>query len=108
GGVRGAGEVVREGGGEVEGEGGGEGREREVGQEGGEVGRLESLLVVLDHVLLVEDRAHDARVRGRTADALLLELLDERRLREAGGWLREVLLGEELEEPERLALLERR
>ena len=47
-------------------------------------------------VLLVEDRRHDRGVGRRAADALLLELLDERRLGEARRRLGEVLLGHQL------------
>ena len=53
------------------------------------------------------DRLHDRRVGRRTADAALLQLLDERRLRVAGRRLREVLLGLEAVIVEVLALGER-
>src|SRR6185436_18726627 len=77
------------------------------GHEHPELGRIEAPLLVLLHVLLAEDRLHDRRVRRRTADALLLELLDERRLREARRRLREMLVLGEVEERELVALGER-
>ena len=54
--------------------------------------------VLEPHVPAVLDRRDDRRVRRRPADAELLERLDEGRLREPRGRLREVLLGQELEE----------
>src|SRR5437870_706467 len=86
----------------------GERLDQEVGHQEAQVGRFEAPPVVLDHVLLVEDGAHDAGIGGRAPDALLLELLDERGLREAGRRLREVLLGDQLEEAQPVALGERR
>src|SRR6184192_1204502 len=86
----------------------GERLDEEVGHQKAELGRLEAPLVVLEHVLLVEDGAHDAGIGGRAPDALLLELLHERRLHEAGRRLREVLLGDQLEEAQAVALGERR
>src|SRR5213592_2943478 len=86
----------------------GERLDEEVGHQKAELGRLEAPLVVLEHVFLVEDGAHDAGIGGRAPDALLLELLHERRLHEAGRRLREVLLGDQLEEAEAVALGERR
>src|SRR5205823_3672803 len=62
----------------------GERLDEEVGHQKAELRRLEAPLVVLEHVLLVEDGAHDAGIGGRAPDALLLELLPERRLHEAG------------------------
>src|ERR1043165_129518 len=44
-----------------------------------ELGGPEPRLLLLD-IAAVDDRRHDRRVRGRAADAALLELLDERRL----------------------------
>src|SRR5207302_5475419 len=61
----------------------------------------------LDVPVRLGDRLHDWRVGGRTADAALLQLLDERRLRVAGRRLREVLLGLEAVVVEVLALGER-
>src|SRR5437867_4168034 len=86
----------------------GERLDQEVGHQEAQLGRLEAPLVVLEHVLLVEDGAHDAGIGGRAPDALLLELLHERRLCEAGRRLREVLLGDQLEEAQPVALGERR
>ena len=72
-----------------------------------ELGRVEAPLLLLD-VAAVLDRRQDRRVGRRPADALLLQLLDQRRLGEPRRRLREVLLGPDLEQLDRLALLERR
>ena len=58
--------------------------------------------VLEPHVPAVLDRRDDRRVGRRPADALLLELLDERRLGVARRRLGEVLLGQHLEHPQRL------
>jgi len=69
------------------------------------VGKEAPLLLL--HVLLVLDGGEDGRVRRGTADALLLQLLDQRCLGEARRRLREVLLGDELDQLQLLAGFER-
>src|SRR6185369_13748379 len=56
-------EVVLHAGGELDVQDVGEGLDQEIRHQEAELGRLESPLLVLDHVLLVEDGAHDAGVR---------------------------------------------
>src|SRR5690606_4074414 len=69
--------------------------------------RVETLLLELD-VLAVEQGRDDLGVRGRPADPLLLQLLDQARLAVARRRLGEVLLGDELDELAPLAALEDR
>src|SRR5262249_25891117 len=73
-------ELVFHAGGELDVQDVGEGLDQQIGHEHAELGRLQAPLVVLDHVFLVEDRAHDAGLGGGPADALLLERLYGRRL----------------------------
>src|SRR6266545_2623125 len=84
-----------------------EGADELVRHEQAEVGGLEVLLHLLD-VRLLLDGLEDGGVGGWAADAALLHLLHERGLVVAGRRLGEVLVRVELDEPELLALLERR
>src|SRR5262249_9112054 len=84
----------------------GEGADEEIGDQKTETGRPQPLALVLVHVLALQDRAHDRGLRRRPADAFLLELLDERRLRVARRRLGEVLLRYQLEELQHVALVE--
>ena len=63
---------------------------------------------LLDNIVAAEDGRDRRRVRGRTADALFLHGADERRLRVAGGRLRELLLLRDVFKLHGIALLERR
>ena len=72
-----------------------------------ERGRLEPAFDLVDVVAILQ-HADDRRVRARAADAVFLELLDERRFREPRRRLRELLLGPERLQLQRLALGERR
>ena len=63
---------------------------------------------LLDDIVAAENGRDRRRVRGRTADALFLHGADERRLRIAGGRLRELLLLRNVLEVHGVALLERR
>ena len=60
------------------------------------------------HVAAIDDGRDGRRVRGRPPDAVLLERLDERRLRVARRRLGEVLGGRDLANVGRVALCERR
>ena len=60
------------------------------------------------HVAAIDDGAHDGGVGGGTADAALLQFLDQRGFVEARRRLGEMLLGLERFEAQRLALLQRR
>src|SRR3954453_15183467 len=71
-----------------------------VGHDVADVLRLEPA-VLQAHVPTVLDRRDDRRVDRRAADALLLKLLHERGLGVARRRLGEVLLGQDLEDPER-------
>ena len=62
-----------------------------------EFGRLQALRLA-DDVLTVQDGRDDGGVGGRTADAVLLQSLDEGRLGVAGRRLGEVLVAEQLAE----------
>jgi hypothetical protein len=64
-------ELVLHAGGELDVHDVGERLDEQVRHEETELGRLEPPLLVLDHVLLVEDRPHDAGVRRRAADVVL-------------------------------------
>ena len=68
-----------------------------------DVGRDESFAIHLD-ILAVLQRCDDARIRRWTADAVLLECLDEACFREARRWLREVLFRPQFVELDRVAL----
>ena len=61
------------------------------------------MLVLAHDVAARQDRLDDRRVGARAADVLFFECLDERRLIVARRRLREVLLGQELDERKRLA-----
>ena len=65
-------------------------------------------LVLLGHIVAVEDGRNGRRVGGRAADAALLHRTDERRLGIARGRLGEVLRGVELFDRERVALVKPR
>src|SRR5438093_120742 len=71
-----------------------------------ELGQVQRATVAADVTALL-DRRQDLGVGRRPADSLLLELLDERRLRVPGRRLGEVLLRLEPPEPEALPDLER-
>ena len=96
-------ELVLHAGGELDVEDVGEGVDQQIGHQEAQLGRSQAARLVLDDVLLVEDRRHDAGVGRRPADALLLQLLDQRRLAEARRRLGEVLLGQQLVQLQRLA-----
>src|SRR6059036_546702 len=81
---------------------------QEVGHLDAQLGRDERLPLATHVAALIDDRAEDRRVRGRAADAELLESLDQRGLGVVRRRLREVLSGIEREEPQHLALLELR
>ena len=72
-----------------------------VGDDLADVGGREPLVLQRD-VLTTLDRVDDRGVRGRTADAQLLQRLDERRLGEPRRRLGEVLLGQDLEHAQEL------
>src|SRR5207245_1572625 len=69
--------------------------------------RLELAFALVD-VVAVLQHADDRRVGARPADAVLLELLDERRLGESRRRLRELLLGAQHLELQAIALGQRR
>src|SRR5256712_6093823 len=81
---------------------------QEVGHLDAQLGRDERLPLATHVAALIDDRAEDRRVRGRAADAELLESLDQRGLGVVRRRLREGLSGIEREEPQHLALLELR
>src|SRR5581483_3886111 len=68
-----------------------------------EIRRHELLALAFD-VAAVADRPDDRGVRRRPSDAGALELADQRRLREARWWLREVLRRPQIDQGKRLAV----
>src|SRR5438128_1844115 len=84
-----------------------EGAEQKLGDYLAQIGGEEPALLLL-HVLLVLDGREDGGVRRRPADAFLLQLLDQRRFGEPRRGLGEVLLGDQVDELERLPRLQRR
>src|SRR5205085_5208257 len=62
------------------------------------------LLFLLDHVAAVLDGREYWGIRGGPPDSLLFEHLDQGSLGIAGWWLREVLVGPQLQKVEQLPL----